>query len=135
SAITVEVMRPGESSHRIRFERIPNWNDEAGVEAGVLTLDGTEYITPLDGQHRLAAVKEAITENPLLLKETISVIFLSHKNIMRSQQLFSDLNRHAKPTTKTINILFEHRGFFERVAKEAASRSKVLGDRVNLETN
>lgn len=135
SAITVEVMRPGETDHRLRFEKNPEWTKTTGVEAGVVIFDGTEYLSPVDGQHRLAAIKEAAKENPILLKENISVLLLAHKNNRRSQQLFSDLNRHAKPTTKTINILFEHRGFFERVSKEVASHSHPLRNRVNLETN
>ncbi len=135
SAITVEIIRPGETGQGIKFEKDAACSQSVGVETGLLVLDGTEYLTPLDGQHRLVAIKEAVEENPLLLKESIAVIFLSHRTIRRSQQLFSDLNRHAKPTTKTINILFEHRGFFEKVSKAVASGSKYLRNRVNMETN
>ena len=62
-----------------------------------------------DGQHRRAAIVEAIKENPSLKNEEISVVFYKDEGLQRSQQMFSDLNRYAIKPTKSINILFNSR--------------------------
>ena len=46
-----------------------------------------------DGQHRQAAIAEAIKKKPELKKEHISVVFYQDEGLQRSQQMFSDLNR------------------------------------------
>lgn len=128
SSLTVEVVDPTGTKSEITFE-------PANGEWGYVILDGTEELRALDGQHRLVAIKEALKESPALAAEKISVILIPHRGLKKSQQLFSDLNRNAKPTTKTLNILFEWRGLFEQAAKEAMNRSVLLSNRVELEHN
>jgi DNA sulfur modification protein DndB len=41
-----------------------------------------------DGQHRRAAIEEALKERPELGDETISVVFLVDEGLTRSQQMF-----------------------------------------------
>lgn len=108
---------------------------ESEGDFGSVLLDGSEILRALDGQHRLVAIKEAVKESPALAAEKISVILVPYRGVQRSQQLFSDLNRNAKPTTKAINVLFEWRGLFEQAAKKAIEVSRVLDDRVELEKN
>ena len=108
-ALTVEVIYPTGEITDIPFEQsedCENW--------GYVLLDGTETLRTLDGQHRLVAIKEALKESPTLAAEKISVILIPHISIKRSQQLFSDLNRNAKPTTKAINVLFEWWGLLSK---------------------
>ena len=62
-----------------------------------------------DGQHRRAAIEEALKFRPELGGESISVVFFVDEGLERSQQLFSDLNRHAVRPTKSIGILYDHR--------------------------
>lgn len=81
------------------------------------------------------AIKEAIKEAPALAAEKIAVILLPYQSVKRSQQMFSDLNRNAKATTKALNVLFEWRGLFEQAAKMSISISSVLKERVELEKN
>jgi len=128
SSLTVEVVYPAHAKSEITFEPVNG-------EWGYVILDGTEELRTLDGQHRLVAIKEALKESPGLAAEKISVILIPHRGLKKSQQLFSDLNRNAKPTTKTLNILFEWRGLFEQAAKEAMNRSSLLANRVELEHN
>jgi DNA sulfur modification protein DndB len=130
SALTVELQRPGEVNHEVKFRPF-----DGQQLVGEVIFDGTETLTALDGQHRLKAIELVLSEEPELAKEIISVIIVPHKGIERSQQLFSDLNRNAKQPSKTLNILFEHREFFARVAKALADRSKFFSDRTNMETN
>ncbi len=71
-----------------------------------------------DGQHRQAAIAEAIKKNPDLKKEHISVVFYRDEGLQRSQQMFSDLNRYAIRPTRSINILYNSREEDSIIAKK-----------------
>ena len=90
------------------YDGKPNWIEvelelegDSYYDLGFLSLSGEEKIFPVDGQHRVEAIKEALAENPNLIDEKISVIFISHKKtnegMQRSRRLFNALNRYAKP--------------------------------------
>ncbi len=81
-----------------------------GTDFGLLFLDGNEQFFVLDGQHRLAAIKEAIRQKNDLGQETISVIFIKHdpERPERSRRLFTNTNRYAKaPTAGEIYLMDE----------------------------
>lgn len=130
AALTAEVERPGDPESRIVFE--PQNGSE---DIGVVKFDGSEQVMTLDGQHRLKSIELALKNYPDLARESIAVILVPEKGPRRSQQLFSDLNRYAKQPSKTLNLLFEHREFFARVAKSVGEKANAFKDRVNLETN
>ena len=77
---------------------------------GILILDGTERLFALDGQHRVAGIREALKRNEELGYEEVSVIFVAgvskeHREedpdgFERTRRLFSTLNRYAKPVGK-----------------------------------
>lgn len=92
------------------YDGDPIWNEvEIGFEnqdyynMGFLKLSGEEKIIPVDGQHRVEGIKEAIRKNKNLEDETISVIFIGHHNSFEGKQktrrIFSTLNRYAKPVS------------------------------------
>lgn len=60
-----------------------------------------------DGQHRRSALLEALAVDPSLKQETISVVLFIDKGLKRSQQMFTDLNKHAVITTKSLNALYD----------------------------
>ena len=62
-----------------------------------------------DGQHRKAAIIEALSEDPSLGNETISVVFYEDQGLARSQQMFTDLNKHAVKTSNSIAELYDSR--------------------------
>ncbi len=62
-----------------------------------------------DGQHRRAAIEEALKLRPELGDETISVVFFVDGGLTRSQQMFADLNKHAIRPTKSLGILYDLR--------------------------
>jgi len=71
---------------------------------GILSLNGKEKLFAIDGQHRVAGIKEALAggHNPKLYDEEVSTIFLSAdvtkpSGLERTRRLFSTLNRYAKP--------------------------------------
>lgn len=81
----------------IRFEL----DEHEFPNVGILHLNGKEKIFPVDGQHRVEGIKEAIKKNPALASETISVILIGHNTsevgMKKSRRIFSTLNRYAKP--------------------------------------
>jgi DNA sulfur modification protein DndB len=62
-----------------------------------------------DGQHRRAAIVQAIQEQPTLGAETISVVIFADQGLKRSQQMFADLNIHAVRPNSSIKLVYDHR--------------------------
>ncbi|MEZ4706547.1 MAG: DNA sulfur modification protein DndB [Caldilineaceae bacterium] len=91
----------------VNFEPLGNQGHERNT--GKLTVAMTSRFLINDGQHRRAAIEEALKENPKLGDETISVVFFIDVGLKQSQQLFADLNKHAVRPTRSIGILYDHR--------------------------
>ncbi|MCY4376717.1 MAG: DNA sulfur modification protein DndB [Spirochaetaceae bacterium] len=62
-----------------------------------------------DGQHRCAAIANAVKANPALGDESLSVLLFPYENRERVQQMFSDLNRFVAKTSKSLDILYDKR--------------------------
>ncbi len=75
--------------------------------AGVLEIDMKASFLINDGQHRKAAIDAALVEDPSLEDETISVVIYRDQGLEKSQQMFTDLNKHAVTTSKSLNTLYE----------------------------
>lgn len=84
---------------------------EGGLEnkVGSIVIPMDSRIIINDGQHRRAAIEEALKIRPDLGNETISVVFFLDAGLKRSQQMFSDLNRHAIRPSRSIAILYDSR--------------------------
>lgn len=72
---------------------------------GILTLEGTESIFAIDGQHRAFSIREALGKKPSLKNDEIPAIFVAHKATLegniRTRRLFSTLNKYAKPVSQS----------------------------------
>jgi DNA sulfur modification protein DndB len=79
-----------------------------------------------DGQHRRAAIEEALRINPELESETISIVFFKDDGLKRSQQMFADLNKHAVNTTKSIGILYDNRDSISLLSKKIVESIPLL---------
>jgi len=96
---------------RVKVNEIP---DKAQQSIGLLCLGGSERLFAVDGQHRLAGVKEATkraqeSEDPSawgdkFLDDEISVVFIGHevspKGLERTRRVFTTLNKTARPVSK-----------------------------------
>lgn len=80
-----------------------------------INLDATFLIN--DGQHRKAAIQAALSEDGSLAQETISVVLFRDRGLQKSQQMFSDLNKHAVITSKSLNTLYESKDEVAIVSK------------------
>ena len=132
SALTVEVRTVARDSEAINFEATAQF--PGGIDFGQLTLDGTESLYALDGQHRLKSIEIAIRQRPELAGEHIALILVPFGDISKSQTLFSDLNRNAKAPSKSISLLFAHRDPHARIAKRVCDQAQLLRGRMNLES-
>lgn len=103
-----------------------------------ISLDSRFLIN--DGQHRRAAIEEALKIAPELGNETISVVFFHDEGLKKSQQIFADLNRHAVNTTSSIGILYDHRDELALITKEIVDEIPLLSrytdkEKVSLSKN
>ena len=80
-----------------------------GTDVGIFEVDMESIFLINDGQHRKAAIEAAMLEDPSLEKETISIVFFSDEGLSRSQQMFTDLNKHAVKTSNSLATLYDSR--------------------------
>ncbi len=105
---------------QVKFE--PLGQDVAGSNVGRLHIPMSARFVINDGQHRQAAIKAALQENPDLGDETISVVFFLDVGLKRCQQMFADLNRYAVRPTPSLGLLYDHRDENAQVAKMVMER-------------
>lgn len=76
--------------------RIEELSGRDNIDMGILTLSGEEKIFPVDGQHRVEGIKQALKTNPSLATEKVPVIFVGHskdeEGMQRTRRMFSTLN-------------------------------------------
>jgi DNA sulfur modification protein DndB len=95
-------------------------------DVGVLEISMDAKLLINDGQHRKAAILDAISEDDTLLNETISVVFFEDQGLERSQQMFTDLNKHAVKTSNSIAELYDSRDPLAVVNRNIISKIKFL---------
>ncbi|MFI6176382.1 DNA sulfur modification protein DndB [Nonomuraea sp. NPDC051191] len=115
----------------VRF--VPHSGGVHGAATGVLRIpmDGRFIIN--DGQHRRAAIEQALKARPELGDETIAVVFFIDKGLERCQQMFADLNRHAVRASKSIGVLYDHRDPLAALTREVVATSPVFKGFVETE--
>lgn len=100
--------------------------DNNGTGILEVSLDAKFLIN--DGQHRKAAILAALEENSTLENETISVVFYEDQGLARSQQMFTDLNKHALKTSNSLAELYDSRD------RLAVATRRVIADIAFLDT-
>lgn len=114
--------------------------------AGFLTLTGAEIMFPIDGQHRLRALKYAIDGKDSLEKDLPNfdassklaqedvVIILFKFDTETSRKIFTKVNKYAKPTTKAQNLVTDDDDVIAVITRKIAN--DVIGARmVNFKNN
>ena len=76
---------------------------------GTLEVSMDARFMIVDGQHRNAAILEALREDETLNSETISIVLYADQGLEHSQQMFTDLNKHAVKTSNSIAELYDSR--------------------------
>lgn len=93
---------------------------------GVLEIDMNASFLINDGQHRKAAIDAAIAEDESLKDETIAIVLYKDQGLQRSQQMFTDLNKHAVTTSKSLNTLYESKDPVALITKKTVDSIPFL---------
>lgn len=85
---------------------------DATDRLGFLTIDGGNLVA-LDGQHRLVALREVVngasnlggTYRDDIAEDELCVVFIQHESLEKTRRIFNKVNRYARPTNPTDNII------------------------------
>jgi DNA sulfur modification protein DndB len=125
SAITASI------DGKVKFAPVSAEDGERNI--GRLHVPMNSRFVINDGQHRRAAIEEALRENPDLGDETISVVFFLDVGLKRCQQMFADLNRYAIRPTTSLGLLYDHRDSWATIAKNVVSGVDVFNGLTEME--
>jgi len=104
-----------------------------GQNMGTLKIPMDAQILINDGQHRRAAIEQAIMENPELGYDNISVLFFIDEGLERSQQMFADLNKHAVRPSSSISTLYDSRDSLADMARFLSKEVDIFNQMTELE--
>src|SRR5439155_11467215 len=107
----------------VKFTAVDDKNPDIGTLE--IELENLELIIN-DGQHRSAGIAAAIKENPALGKDRISVLLFPMENLQRLQQMFTDLNRYAHKTSKSLDVLYDHRDNLSALTMDVSENVEVF---------
>ncbi|SRR5579885_833290 len=114
-------------------EFIPLAQSGIARNMGELRVDMQARFLINDGQHRRAAIEEALRIRPELGNETIAVVFFLDIGLKQSQQMFADLNKHAVRPSQSISVLYDHRNEKAKLAKKVVDHVPAFKNRTDLE--
>jgi len=108
---------------------------EGETRIGTLTIPMEARFVINDGQHRRAAIQQALTENPELGDETIAIVLFLDVGLERCQQMFADLNRYAIRPAKSLGVLYDHRDEMSAITRLMVFRSPFFRDLTETESS
>jgi len=95
---------------------------------GTLSIDMAATILVNDGQHRRAGIIEALRERPTLGDETIAVTLFPDEGLIRSQQMFVDLNQHGVKPARSLRLFYDGRDEGARLSRAVAEAIPLFRD-------
>lgn len=110
-----------------------------GARFGTLCFPRGTVVTLLDGQHRFAAIAQAVRDDRAkkgggdLAYECIPVVLFVDTGLERSQQRFADLNRYAVRPNGSLTLLYDHRDPLAGLARTIAREVPVFARLTDLE--
>jgi len=125
SALTASV------DEQVEFK--PAGNEDGNSNVGHLAISMSARILINDGQHRRAAIEEALKSRPELGRESIAVVFFVDAGLERAQQMFADLNTHAVRPSLSIGILYDHRDPLADLVRDLSVSVSIFDGRIELE--
>lgn len=126
SAITVSV------DGDVKFDPVAS-DGPTNFRMGSLTVSMEAKFIVNDGQHRRAAIVQALDAAPDLGDETIAVVFFMDRGLERCQQMFADLNRHAVKPSASLGVLYDHRSAAANIARHLSLASTVFKGLIETE--
>ena len=115
----------------LRFEPLGESADSSRI--GRLRVPMESQFIINDGQHRRAAIENALRENPDLADESIAIVLFMDQGLERCQQMFADLNRYVVRPSKSIGVLYDHRDDRAKLVRLVMGRCEAFRDLVEME--
>lgn len=125
SAITASV------DGDVKFEPLGDEPELRKIGTLQVSMDARFVIN--DGQHRRAAIENALRDAPELGDESIAVVFFLDTGLARCQQMFADLNRHAIRPSTSLGVLYDHRDSGAKLVKLTVLELPIFKDLTEME--
>ncbi len=115
--------------------KVPAAYRSVAESIGFLTIDGGELVV-LDGQHRLAALRDVVngqyepTDNghaSEVASDELCVIFIEHESNEKTRRIFNKVNRYAKSTSRSENIITSEDDGYAIVTRRLVEEGAPLG--------
>lgn len=126
---------------------LPGLYNNAAQSFGFLHFRGGEVLVPLDGQHRLAAIRFAIdgkderqrpipnlTPSMEVAEDDVTVILVRH-DPAKARKIFNKINRYAKATSKAENLITADDDIVAVIVREEIVNNLVGERLVNYVSN
>jgi DNA sulfur modification protein DndB len=121
------------------LEPVPNY---LRGSIGFLKFEGTERMFAIDGQHRVAGIRQALESNEELGDEEVCAIFVAGVNQQhrrddpegyeRTRRLFTTLNRYAKPVSLKDIIVLDEDDTIAILTRELVETDPLFHERVSI---
>jgi DNA sulfur modification protein DndB len=101
---------------------IPRAYESIFSDLGALTISSGRLIA-LDGQHRLVALRAIVqgeehgSHSKEVFDDEISVIFLQFENLLKTRRIFNKVNRYARATSRTDNLVLSEDDGYAYIAR------------------
>lgn len=122
--------------HRDERYKIESAYDYLDETLGILSLEGSENLFALDGQHRVVGIKGAIEKDSALGEEEVAAIFVAHKNtpsgMERTRRLFTTLNRYAKPVNKKEKIALDEDDVIAIITRRLIDEYPLFREKISV---
>lgn len=115
--------------------KVPAAYRTVAEDIGFLTIDGGELVV-LDGQHRLAALRDVVTGRfesdggghaSEVANDEVCVIFIEHETTEKTRRIFNKVNRYAKATSRSDNIITSEDDGYAIVTRRLVDDHAPLG--------
>jgi DNA sulfur modification protein DndB len=103
------------------------------LNIGVLSVPMDARILINDGQHRRAAIEEAIKDVQELGHDNVPVLFFVDQGLHKSQQMFADLNKYAVRPSNSLGTLYDLRDPGSALARYLAQECVVFRGLTEME--
>ena len=112
--------------------------DDVEASVGFLSFTGQEKMFAIDGQHRLAGIKEAVKQKSELCEDEVSLVLVAHRTsqsgMERTRRLFTTLNKTAQPVGKGEIIALDENDTMAIVTRQFVENDPRFsgGDRIRF---
>jgi DGQHR domain-containing protein len=121
-AITYAVDKPGE------FEEVI-----ANSGVGILRLPLNARLRSVDGQHRRHGIKQAIDVCEVIGAHHTALLIYVEEDLKKRRQMFSDMNNTPRKVSRAVNVAFNSRDPFARVANQLVVDHPLLEGHIEVE--